>query len=108
MKLQCLISSPAACEAGVGAGEGSSGFSLKPGCYQAKSGQVWRRQGWGLGEWEAASPAHPAFSRVVETSELSSCFFPEGGKEVGKHETQKDGVPDLENSGLWIETFCGN
>lgn len=41
---------------------------------------------------EAASPAH-----VVETSKLSSCFFPEGRKEARKRETQKD---ELENVGL--------
>lgn len=91
MKLQYLIS-PAACDAGVGAEGGSSGFSLKPGCHQARSSQV-----RGMVYVEAASPGHVVFSSMVETSELPSCFFPEGRKEVGKHETQKD---ELENVGL--------
>lgn len=91
MKLQCLIS-PAACEAGVGAGGGSSGFFLKPGCYQARSGQVGEGGRCGL-----PLPSPRGFSRVVETRELSFCVFPEGRREVGKHETQKD---ELENLGL--------
>lgn len=60
MKLKCLIS-PAACEAGLGAGGGSGGFSLKPGCYKARSGQV---------QGEAASPACAASSGGVETGRV--------------------------------------
>lgn len=93
MKLKCLIST-AACKAGNGAGGGSGGFSLKPGCYKARNSQV---EGGKL-------PPQPSWPPLKRQSQawLSSCFFPESRKEMGKLETQID---ELKILGLWIQTF---
>lgn len=51
---------------------------------------------------KAASPAHTASAKATESGMAVLCFFPEGRKEMGKQETQKDA---LEILGLWTQTF---
>lgn len=73
MKFKCL-SSPAACEAGTGAGGGSGGFCLKPGYYKPRSGQV-------QGAEAASQPMQPPPERLRQMG-LFSCLFSECKKEV--------------------------